>query len=41
VSTAIPRRFKEEAMKYLCLIYEDETLWQKMPKAEVDKIYAE
>lgn len=28
-------------MKYLCLIYEDETLWQKMPKAEVDKIYGE
>jgi hypothetical protein len=32
---------KEEAMKYLCLIYEDETLWQKMPKVEVDKLYAE
>ena len=28
-------------MKYLCLIYEDETLWQKMPKVEVDKLYAE
>jgi hypothetical protein len=28
-------------MKYLCLIYEDETLWQKMQKAEVDKLYAE
>lgn len=28
-------------MKYLCLIYEDETVWQKMPKAEVDKLYAE
>ena len=28
-------------MQYLCLIYEDETLWQKMPKAETDKIYGE
>jgi hypothetical protein len=32
---------KEGAMEYLCLIYEDETLWQKMPKAEMDKLYAE
>jgi hypothetical protein len=32
---------KEEALKYLCLIYEDETVWQKMPKAERDKLYAE
>jgi hypothetical protein len=32
---------KEGAMKYLCLIYEDETLRQKMPKAEADKLYAE
>jgi len=28
-------------MKYLCLIYEDETVWQKMPKADLDKLYAE
>lgn len=28
-------------MKYLCLIYEDEKLWQKMPKADVDKLFAE
>lgn len=28
-------------MKYLCLIYEDETLWQKMPKTEADTLYAE
>lgn len=28
-------------MKYLCMIYEDETLWQTMPKAEADKLYAE
>jgi hypothetical protein len=28
-------------MKYLCLIYEDETRWQNMPKAELDKVYAE
>ncbi len=28
-------------MKYLCLIYQDETLWQRMPKAEADKIYGE
>jgi hypothetical protein len=28
-------------MKYLCLIYEDETVWQRMPKPEVQKLYAE
>jgi hypothetical protein len=33
--------FREEVMKYLCLIYEDETLWQTLPKAEVEKLYAE
>jgi hypothetical protein len=28
-------------MKYLCLIYGDETQWQKMPKAEAEKVYGE
>ena len=28
-------------MKYLCMIYEDETVWQRMPKAEMDKLYGE
>jgi hypothetical protein len=28
-------------MKYLCLIYIDEALRQKMPKAEADKIFGE
>jgi hypothetical protein len=28
-------------MQYLCLIYEDEILWQKMPKSEAEKIYGE
>ena len=28
-------------MKYLCLIYSDETVWPKMPKAEADKWLAE
>ncbi len=28
-------------MKYLCLIYEDERLWEKMPKAEAEKVYGE
>ena len=28
-------------MRYLCLIYEDEAAWQKMPKPEADKIYGE
>jgi hypothetical protein len=41
MSTALPRRFREGAMKYLCLIFEDETVWQTMPKPEVDKLYAE
>ena len=28
-------------MRYLCLIYEDESLWQTMPKAEGEKIFGE
>jgi hypothetical protein len=28
-------------MKYLCLIYGDETQWQKMPMAEAEKVYGE
>jgi hypothetical protein len=28
-------------MKYLCLIYGDEATWQKMPKAEADKVHGE
>ena len=28
-------------MKYLCLIYADESVWQSMPQAEVDKMIAE
>jgi hypothetical protein len=28
-------------MRYLCLIYEDETLRQKMPQSETDKIFGE
>jgi hypothetical protein len=28
-------------MKYLCLIYEDETAWQKMPKADSEKMFGE
>ena len=28
-------------MRYLCLIYEDESLWQRMPKTETDKVFAE
>jgi hypothetical protein len=32
---------KDGAMKYLCLIYEDEALRQRMQKSEVDKLYAE
>ena len=28
-------------MKYLCLIYEDEKLWQSMPKGDVEKVYGE
>jgi hypothetical protein len=28
-------------MKYLCLIYENETLWRKMSKAEMDRLFAE
>ncbi len=28
-------------MKYLCLIYDDETTWGRMPKPEVDAMMAE
>ncbi len=28
-------------MKYLCLIYEDQSQWQKMPKPEGDKMMGE
>jgi hypothetical protein len=28
-------------MRYLCLIYEQESLWQTMPKAEGEKIFGE
>jgi hypothetical protein len=28
-------------MKYLCLIYQDESLSQQVPKAELEKIYGE
>ena len=28
-------------MKYLCLIYSDETLWPKLPKAETDTMMSE
>jgi hypothetical protein len=28
-------------MKYLCLIYSDETMWPKLPKAETDAVMAE
>ena len=28
-------------MKYLCLIYSDETLWPKLPKAETDAMMSE
>jgi hypothetical protein len=28
-------------MKYLCLIYEDETFWNKTPKPELDAMLAE
>jgi hypothetical protein len=28
-------------MRYLCLIYEDETLWQRMPQEESEQIFGE
>jgi len=28
-------------MKYLCLIYSDETIWPKAPKADTDKMMSE
>jgi hypothetical protein len=32
---------QEDPMQYLCLIYEDEKAWQKMPPAEAEKILGE
>jgi hypothetical protein len=32
---------QEEAMKYLCLIYSDETQWSKAPQAEIQKMMSE
>jgi hypothetical protein len=32
---------KETAVQYLCLIYDDEREWQKMPKSETDKVMNE
>jgi hypothetical protein len=28
-------------MRYLCLIYEDETLYERMPKDEMDQVFGE
>ena len=28
-------------MRYLCLIYEDQTLYERMPKDEMDKVFGE
>jgi len=32
---------EESAVQYLCLIYEDEREWQKMPQAESEKVFGE
>jgi len=32
---------QEKVMKYLCLIYQDESIRQKLPKAEFEKIHGE
>jgi hypothetical protein len=34
-------RLSEEAMKYLCLIYDDEKKWETMSKAEADAYMGE
>jgi len=31
----------ENSMKYLCLIYDDQSVWAKMPKGESDKMMEE
>jgi hypothetical protein len=31
----------EDPMKYLCLIYEDQQTWARMPKADADKVMGE
>jgi hypothetical protein len=35
------RAAQEDTMQYLCLIYEDEQEWQKLPPAEAQKILGE
>jgi hypothetical protein len=32
---------RRQRMKYLCLIYQDESLPQKLPKAELEKLHSE
>jgi hypothetical protein len=44
VSASRPGRLRavqEEPMQYLCLIYEDENEWQKLPPTESEKIFGE
>lgn len=31
----------EEHMQYLCLVYDDEKAWEKLPPAEAEKIFGE
>jgi hypothetical protein len=35
------RALQEDPMQYLCLIYDDERQWEKMPPAESEKIIGE
>jgi hypothetical protein len=35
------RAIQEDAMQYLCLIYDDERAWQKLPPAETEKVIGE
>ena len=41
VGAARKRAIQEEAMQYLCLIYDDEKQWEKLPPAESTKIIDE
>jgi hypothetical protein len=38
---ALPIELLEDAMKYLCLIYDNEKAWETMPKEEAGAIFSE
>jgi hypothetical protein len=38
---ALPTRSPEDPMRYVCLIYDDEKNWEKLPKTDADAMMGE